>query len=124
MSRYFDTFKGSSFEHGFKVCTNEDGSKVWAEMSGNASMLSQQEREMLKDTARKMGARLIDPEGVYRRTAEQEAMLARSRVRATYEADVELNFCSKSYADRSKKELYRQIAEYEADILDDIGRRF
>jgi hypothetical protein len=116
---YFDTFSGS-FEK-VRICTSKDGKRVWAEKTGDYPCLTGNERDMLKDTARSIGAKLTDPDGIYRRSVDSEARIARSRVEAGDDSNRSMGI-SDEYRSRSRREQIAAIKEQEKrelEALDD-----
>jgi len=118
---WFDAFKGFAFQgKGVKIATNADGSKVWVEKEGDFHILTATERAMLVDTARDMGAVLVDPDGVYRDSVRFEAHLESQSNDIHYRNS---SFGSDDYRQRSYREMQQNIADKEREELAKVGRR-
>jgi hypothetical protein len=121
---WFDAFKGFAFQgKGVKIATNADGSKVWVEREGETHILSATERAMLVDTARDMGAVLVDPDGVYRDSVRFEAHLESQSADVHYRANIHSDFFGGAYNERTYREMQQNIADKEREELAKVGRR-
>jgi hypothetical protein len=121
---WFDVFKGFAFQgKGVKIATNADGSKVWVEKEGDFHILTATERAMLVDTARDMGAVLVDPDGVYRDSVRFEAHLERQSADVHYRAHTDSDFFGGgAYNERTYREMQQNIADKEREELAKLGR--
>jgi len=75
---------------------------------------------MLVDTARDMGAVLVDPDGVYRDSVRFEAHLESQSNDIHYRNS---SFGSDDYRQRSYREMQQNIADKEREELAKVGRR-
>ena len=113
---------GMGFEDGrLKICSNKDGSRVWTEVSGgNDFVMTVHERSMLRDVAKHMGARIIDPDGIYRNSVRLEYDADRSLIRSSAERNREFGI-SESYIQKSTREDIEYTDREEREELDALG---
>jgi hypothetical protein len=115
---YFDCLGGSGLRS-TKIASNADGSQVWMEPTQEGQvMASKADRDVLLAVAEKMGAKAVDPTGLYRNSIHLEARLERSSANSHYDDN---NGCPHEDNKRSLSKCLDRIQEQADEELGKIG---
>lgn len=109
---------GSLFRgKGATIRSSQDGKCIWVE---GTYFLNANERLALRDMAQNMGARLTDPDGVYRRSVNNEAQFSRDTWQIHCDGSRELGV-SGDYVSRSTRQVFGDIEESRLRELGYLG---
>jgi hypothetical protein len=103
------------------IRTNADGTEVWAEAEPS-KMISEMDIEVLKMTARQMGARVTDPTGAAEFTIRDHAAGERSRIENWLGREGYESVLSDDTRQRWYREEMQKTEQYMKDDLREIGK--